>query len=71
MKIIPVTDDLSENFPSIFGAESPFIPFSRMNPLRPSSVWAQTMKTSAMGELVIQFLLPLRMYVLLLGSYFA
>ena len=26
MKIIPVTEDLRENFPSILGAESPFIP---------------------------------------------
>ena len=58
MKIIPVTEDLRENLPSILGAVSPSIPFSRMNPLSPSSVWAQMMKTSAMGELVIQFLLP-------------
>ena len=55
MKIIPVTEDLRENLPSILGAESPFIPFSRMKPRRPPSVCAQTMNTSAMGELVIQF----------------
>ena len=29
--------------------------------LRPSGVWAQTTKTSAIGELVIQFLEPFKM----------
>ena len=69
MKIIPVTEDLRENLPSILGAESPSIPFSRMNPLSPSSVWAQMMKTSAMGELVIQFLLPFTIQTLASLSY--
>ena len=69
MKIIPVTEDLRENLPSILGAESPSIPFSRMNPLSPPSVWAQMMKTSAMGELVIQFLLPFSIQTLASLSY--
>ena len=69
MKIIPVTEDLRENLPSILGAESPSMPFSRMNPLSPSSVWAQMMKTSAMGELVIQFLLPFSIHTFPSLSY--
>ena len=87
MKIIPVTEDLKENFPSILGAERPFIPeiftkarapqhsynrpFSRMNPLSPPSVCAQMMKTSAMGEFVIQFLLPFNTQTLASLSYLA
>ncbi len=63
----PVVEALSENFPSILGAVSPAISFSRMNPLIsplclvPSLEWvaAQIMKTSANGLFVIQFLLPL------------
>ena len=52
--ICPVTDALRENLPSIFGAESPFIPFSRMKPLiLLSSHLAHTTNTSAIGELVI------------------
>ena len=47
------------NLPSIFGAVSPFIPFSRMNPrISPASSLAQTTNTSAIGELLIQVLEP-------------
>jgi hypothetical protein len=61
MTICPVTEARSENLPSIFGAESPFMPFSRMKPrMAPESSFAQTTKTSATGELVIQVLLPRR-----------
>mmetsp|Transcript_31908 Transcript_31908/g.92696 ORF Transcript_31908/g.92696 Transcript_31908/m.92696 type:complete len:264 (-) Transcript_31908:397-1188(-) len=60
MKIIPVAEARRENFPSILGAERPAKSFSKMNPrITPSSSLAQTTKTSAMGELVIQFLEPL------------
>ena len=46
--------------PSIFGAERPFIPFSRTKPrITPSSVFAQTTNTSAIGELVIHIFEPL------------
>merc|ERR1712032_138583 len=69
MKIIPVWEALRENLPSIFGAERPGIPFSRMKPLSPPSVWAQTTKTSAMGEFVIQFLLPLTIQTLASESH--
>ncbi len=72
----PVVDALKENFPWIFGAVNPAISFSRMNPLisplclDPSLEWvaAQMMKTSASGLFVIQFLLPLNVYVLVVGS---
>ena len=58
--IIPVILALRENFPSIFGAESPFMPFSRIKPRITPSNFPQTMKTSAIGEFVIQVLLPFR-----------
>ena len=54
-------EERNENLPSILGASNPFIPFSIINPLilLPSEVsLAHTTKTSAMGELVIQFLAP-------------
>ena len=42
------------------GALRPFQPFSRMKPrIWPLSSLAQTMKTSAIGELLIHILLPL------------
>merc|ERR1712032_1233615 len=69
MKIMPVWEALRENLPSIFGAERPGTPFSRMKPLSPPSVWAQTTKTSAMGEFVIQFLLPLTIQTLASESH--
>ena len=57
--IMPVTEARRLNLPSILGAVSPFIPFSRMKPRKvPSSSLAQTTKTSAMGELLIQVLEP-------------
>ena len=52
-----------ESLPSIFGAASPFMPFSSTKP----RIWppcasdlAQTTKTSAIGELVIQVFEPLQ-----------
>ena len=51
----------SENLPSIFGAARPFMPRSSRKPriLPPwASDFAQTTKTSAIGELVIQVLAP-------------
>ena len=60
--ISPVTDARSASLPSILGALSPFMPFSKMKPpMTPSSSFAHTIKTSAKGELLIQFLAPLRL----------
>ncbi len=60
MTISPVIEARSENLPSILGALSPFMPFSSMKPrMTPSSVLAQTTKTSAIGELEIHILAPL------------
>jgi hypothetical protein len=40
MKIMPVVEARSENLPSIFGADKPAMPFSRMKPrITPSSSW--------------------------------
>mmetsp|Transcript_526 Transcript_526/g.1579 ORF Transcript_526/g.1579 Transcript_526/m.1579 type:complete len:264 (+) Transcript_526:1980-2771(+) len=62
IKIMPVLEARRENLPSIVGAERPGMSFSRMKPrMSPSSSLAHTTKTSASGELVIQFLEPLRM----------
>ena len=59
--IMPVTEARSENLPSIFGAESPAMPRSRMKPrMSPASSLAQTRWTSAMGELLIQVFEPFR-----------
>jgi hypothetical protein len=59
--ISPVTDVLRLNLPSIFGAERPFIPFSRMKPrITSSSVFAQTTNTSAIGAFEIHILLPVK-----------
>ena len=61
--IMPVADARSENLPSIFGALSPFIPRSRMNPrMSPASSFAHTTSTSASGELVIQVFDPFSTY---------
>lgn len=60
--IYPVIEALRDSFPSIFGAVSPCIPFSKMKPLMsPASSLAQTTKTSAIGELVIQLFVPFKM----------
>ena len=57
--IMPVTEARSENFPSIFGVLSPFMPFSSRKPrMSPASSLAQTSSTSAIGELVIQVFEP-------------
>jgi hypothetical protein len=54
MTIIPVTEALRENLPSILGVDKPFMPRSMMKPRTfPSSHLAQTTATSASGELVI------------------
>mmetsp|Transcript_40743 Transcript_40743/g.82170 ORF Transcript_40743/g.82170 Transcript_40743/m.82170 type:complete len:312 (+) Transcript_40743:188-1123(+) len=46
MKIMPVTEARRLNLPSILGAESPGMSFSRMNPrITPSSSFAQMMNT--------------------------
>lgn len=56
---MPVVEARRENLPSIFGADRPFMPFSRMKPrMTPSSSLAHTTNTSAIGELVIQFFEP-------------
>lgn len=63
IRIIPVTEALNENLPSIFGVDSrPFsLPFlSTMNPLTtPSSHLAQMISISAIGEFVILNLMKL------------
>lgn len=63
IRIIPVTEALNENLPSIFGVDSrPFsLPFlSTMNPLMtPSSHLAQMISISAIGEFVILNLMKL------------
>lgn len=54
IRIIPVADALSENFPSILGVEKPFIPRSKIKPRTlPSSHFAHTTAMSATGEFVI------------------
>lgn len=54
IRIMPVADALSENFPSILGVEKPFIPRSKMKPRTlPSSHLAHTTAMSATGEFVI------------------
>ena len=62
MTTSPVVEARSDSLPPIFGAERPFMPFSRMKP-RMSSPWApdfaQMTKTSASGALEIQVLVPL------------
>ena len=59
MTISPVKLVRRPILPWIGGADSPFQPFSRMNPrISSASSLAQTMKTSAIGLLVIQVLLP-------------
>lgn len=61
--ISPVVEALNDSFPLITFADNPFIPFSNMNPLiSPFSSFAHTTNTSAIGELVIQVLDPLRTY---------
>ena len=60
MAISPVTEARRLNLPLIFGALSPVMPFSTIKPrITSSSVFAQTTKTSAIGELVIHILAPL------------
>jgi len=62
-KVMSVVLSCPVHVPSIFGVVRPFIFLSKMNPrIRPSSVFAQTIKISATGEFVIQVLLPFNMY---------
>jgi hypothetical protein len=61
--ISPVTEARSESLPPILGAESPFMPFSRIKPriwLLCSADFAHTTNTSAIGALEIHILLPVR-----------
>ncbi len=58
MTISPVELARKLNLPSIFGADKPFMPLSKMNPRISPSSFAHTTNTSAMGELVIHILLP-------------
>lgn len=61
--ICPVIDAFKLIFPVISGADNPFIPFSKMNPrISPYSSLAQTTNISAIGELVIQVLVPFKIY---------
>ena len=61
--IMPVMLARRLNLPSIFGAVSPCMPFSRMKPrMSPASSLAQTTNTSAIGELVIQVFDPFSRY---------
>lgn len=54
IRIMPVADARSENFPSILGVDKPFIPRSKMKPRTlPSSHLAHTTAMSATGEFVI------------------
>lgn len=63
MLMSPVMDALKDSLPLILLATSPFIPFSRMNPLMsPFSSLAHTTKTSAIGEFVIHIFWPVRTY---------
>ena len=58
--ISPVIEARSDSLPSIFGVENPLVPRSTMKPrILPSSL-AQTTAMSAIGELVIQVLAPVR-----------
>lgn len=63
MKMDPVTDARRDTLFLIWGAERPFIPFSSTKPrILPSHAHlAQTTKTSAMGELEIHVLAPVRL----------
>ncbi len=59
MTISPVIEARKPILPWITGADRPFMPFSRTKPLMsPASSLAQTIKTSAMGALVIHILQP-------------
>ena len=63
MTISPVIEARNASLPSILGALSPFMPFSRMKPrITSSSVFAQTMNTSASGLLLIHILAPVNRY---------
>ena len=51
----------NDSLPPIFGADRPFMPFSRMKPriwLSCAADFAHTTKTSAIGALEIHILLP-------------
>ena len=59
MAMPPVGAARKESLPPILGADRPFMPFSKIKPtIWASSSLAQTMKTSAMGELEIHCLAP-------------
>jgi hypothetical protein len=59
MTISPVIEVRNPSLPWIVGVDRPGICRSRTKPrIDPASSLAQTMKTSAIGELVIHILLP-------------
>ena len=61
MTISPVIEARSDSLPPIFGAERPFMPFSSTKPRISSPCaadFAQTTKTSAIGELEIHIFEP-------------
>src|SRR6266446_4863982 len=59
----PVIEVRRPTLPWILGADRPFTDFSRMKPrISPASSLAQTTKTSAIGELEIHVLVPVRVY---------
>ena len=60
MTISPVIEARSPTLPSIFGVDRPLAPLSSTKPrIAPSSSFAQTTNTSAIGELVIHIFEPL------------
>ncbi len=61
MTTSPVIEARKESLPPTFGAERPFMPFSRMKPrisLSCATDFAQMTKTSAIGEFEIHILEP-------------
>jgi hypothetical protein len=55
LKKIPVVEALSENFPSILGAVSPGIPFSKINPLKKTFKVVHVFKRNWLGpDLILQ-----------------
>jgi hypothetical protein len=61
MTTSPVVEARKPTLPWMAGVERPLAPFSSTKPrISPSSVLAQTMKTSAIGALLIQVLVPVR-----------
>ena len=63
MTISPVIEARKQSLPPILGADSPFMPFSRMKPriwLSCAADLAHTTNTSAIGAFEIHILVPVR-----------